>query len=96
MANMPRLLKQFHEKQAKKDDLRKQQELRKKKLLEDAREYFGYDIDPRDPKFQAMEEKREEEARLLAKQKKKEERAAKKMARVTSWLYYRFCTFKPV
>ena len=52
---------------------------RQNKLLEEAREFFGYDIQRHDAQFKAYEEtKKEEELKLLKKQKKEERHAKRK------------------
>jgi len=43
--------------------------------MEEARDYFGYNIDPKDPRFEEMKLKKEEEEMKLAKKKKKEAKA---------------------
>lgn len=67
--------------EAKKAEAHKQQE-KKAKLLEEAREFFGYDVDPRDAKFQEMLEQKELQRKKEAKAKKKQDAAAKLVARM--------------
>ncbi|XP_064625623.1 large ribosomal subunit protein mL64-like [Lineus longissimus] len=84
MEKMPELIAQYEAKLRKKEaDVRKSEE-RKKRLLEEAKEFFGYDIDYRDPKFKQLQELKEAEAKKLAKQKKKEEKLRRMTASLTS------------
>jgi len=75
MSRMPQFIKEFH---AKKEKAAEQEQLQKAKhleLLEEARDYFGYSIDPRDPRFEEMKLKKEEEEIKEKKKKKKEAKA---------------------
>jgi len=69
---MPQYIKEFHAKQEKRAEKEREQEAKKHELMEEARDYFGYSIDPRDPRFEEMKLKKEEEEKMQAKKKKKE------------------------
>ncbi|XP_064607059.1 large ribosomal subunit protein mL64-like [Liolophura sinensis] len=82
MAEMDKWIKQYNKRlDAKKAEAHKQQ-AKKAKLLEEAREFFGYDVDPRDAKFQEMLEQKELQRKKEAKAKKKQDAAAKLVARI--------------
>lgn len=80
MSKMPQYIQQYRERLTKAEAQERSLESKRKALLEEARDYFGYDIDPRDPRFEQMKEKKEEEEKKLKKKKKKEEKIAKFMA----------------
>ena len=77
MAKMPQYVAQYKKKLLKQQDELKKLEIKKKALLEEARDYYGYRIDERDPRFSQLQEKKEEEELLEKKRKKKEEKKAK-------------------
>lgn len=77
MAKMPQIIDEYRGKLAKADQLEEEREAKRRVLLEEARDYFGYDIDPHDPRVERMQEMKEEEERKLKKQKKKEAKNAK-------------------
>jgi hypothetical protein len=79
MAKMPQLIQEYRSKLAKADEQELQREAKRRALLEEARDYFGFNIDPRDPRFERMQEMKEEEEKKLKKLKKKE-------AKTTRWL----------
>ncbi|XP_005815950.1 growth arrest and DNA damage-inducible proteins-interacting protein 1 [Xiphophorus maculatus] len=79
MAKMPKMVEDWRrEKREAKQKLKEEKE-RKTKLLAEARERFGYNVDPRSPKFLEMVaeiEKEEKKKRKLLKRRQKEEQAA--------------------
>jgi len=77
MAKMPEYINQYRAKLAKADEAERKQQEKRKALVDEAREYFGYDLDPRDPRFEQMQLKKEEEEKNLKKKKKKEDKLAK-------------------
>lgn len=76
MAKMPKMIADWRkEKQEAKKKL-KEDKAKKERLLAEARERFGYAIDPRSSKFQEMLaeiEKEEKKKRKLLKRRKREE-----------------------
>ncbi|KAF4092722.1 hypothetical protein AMELA_G00024100 [Ameiurus melas] len=76
MAKMPKMIADWRkEKQDAKRKL-KEEKAKKERLLAEARERFGYALDPRSPKFQEMLaeiEKEEKKKRKLLKRRKREE-----------------------
>jgi len=76
------------------DDLRKRknkklaaaQAVRDKReqVIEEVRQYFGYQLSPKDPKFQEVLEKKEKEEKKLAKEAKKQDKFAREMAKLAS------------
>lgn len=79
MTKMPKMVEDWRrEKREAKQKLKEEKE-RKAKLLAEARERFGYNVDPRSPKFLEMVaeiEKEEKKKRKLLKRRQKEEQAA--------------------
>lgn len=76
MKKMPGFIKEFQGKLLK--DSEKELDMQKKKqvLLDEAREFFGYNISPLDPRFEQMKLQKEEEERKgkkLLKKKKNQE-----------------------
>jgi len=82
MAKMDQWIEEYKVRLAKKDAEVQKKEERKRKILEEAREYFGYYVDPRDAKFQEMLEEKEAQEKLLAKKQKKEKKLEKMAARL--------------
>ncbi|XP_014780382.1 growth arrest and DNA damage-inducible proteins-interacting protein 1 [Octopus bimaculoides] len=83
MKAMPKLIAEFHKQTEQKQLLQKKQEEKKAKLLEEARAYFGYSVDPRDEKFKQMLAEKEAAEKKAAKQQKKAEKMAKVTARLS-------------
>ena len=52
MAKMDEWITNYRQRLVQKDAEAQKKEEKKRKLLEEAREYFGYYVDPRDAKFQ--------------------------------------------
>jgi len=77
MAKMPEIIKQYRTRLAKADELELVQENKKQVLMSEAREFFGYDLDRSDPRFEQMALAKEEEEKKLKKKKRKEEKLVK-------------------
>ncbi|ELU18930.1 hypothetical protein CAPTEDRAFT_226802 [Capitella teleta] len=76
MAAMPKYI-QEHKARLLKTEAEEAAALAKQKeLMEEARDYYGYEIARNDPRFVLMVEMKEEEAKAAKKQKKKEDRDA--------------------
>jgi len=75
MARMPQFIKEYHAKIEKAAEQEREREAKKRELLEEARDYFGYSIDPRDPRFEEMKLQKEEEEKKQRKKAKKEAKA---------------------
>ena len=80
---MPQFVKEYNTRLEKIAETERQQEAKKQELMEEARDYFGYSIDPRDPRFEEMKLQKEEEEKKVAKKKKKEAKAIR-LAQVLS------------
>jgi len=72
---MPQFIKEYHAKLEKAAEQERQDEAKKRALLEEARDYFGYSIDPRDVRFEQMKLQKEEEEKKQRKKDKKEAKA---------------------
>ncbi len=82
MEKMDGWIKEYRLKQEELDNETKKKEEKKAKLLEEAREYFGYKVDFRDAKFKEMLETKAKEDKKVAKLRKKEDRDARLKARL--------------
>ena len=74
LAKMPKYIAELQNKQKKLDAEEKQRLEKREALLQEAKEYFGYAIDTRDPRFRQMQEMKAEEEKKLKKKRKKEEK----------------------
>ena len=77
MSKMPEYIEKYRQRLHKHKAAELQGEQKRKDMMLEARQYFGYKIDPSDPRFQEMVEKREEERRKEKKKQRKLERAAR-------------------
>ncbi len=82
MANMPKWIEKFKEQQLKQDAVERQISQKSKDLLDEAREFYGYSVDQRDPRFAQMLEMKEEAERL----ERRKQRKARKEASTLSTL----------
>jgi len=80
MEKMPEIIAAYKNTIAKRRDEEKRVDDKRKVLLEEARDYFGFTIDVRDPRFIQMKEDRDEAEISRRKEKKKAERELKKAA----------------
>ncbi|XP_074640173.1 large ribosomal subunit protein mL64-like [Tubulanus polymorphus] len=83
MAKMPELIAGYEQRLKAKEEQMKKQEEKKQKLLEEAHEFFGYEIDSRDARFKQLQELKDKEEAKLAKQRKKEAKLARLQAKLT-------------
>ncbi len=80
MEKMPQLIEEFRKRLHKVEEKEAERKAKVQELVEEARDFYGYDVDPRDPRFQEMVEKKEEEARMAKKKQQKEQRKALNVA----------------
>lgn len=76
MAKMPKMIADWRKEKREAKRKLKEDKAKKDRLLAEARERFGYALDPRSPKFQEMLadiEKEEKKKRKLLKRQKREE-----------------------
>ncbi|KAF7255228.1 hypothetical protein EG68_07105 [Paragonimus skrjabini miyazakii] len=71
LQTMPELIDKFQTRQSKQYAVSETEVQRKKAIMEEARDRFGYYVDPRDPKFQKLREEIEEREKTARKQLKK-------------------------
>jgi len=74
MSQMPKWIEEFKKKQQTIETAAKEKAAKKEALLEEARDYFGYNIQANDPKFKQMLEERELQEKTEKKKRKKEEK----------------------
>ncbi|XP_076341099.1 large ribosomal subunit protein mL64-like [Tachypleus tridentatus] len=88
IAKLDALKKEFYEQQAKKIADAKVQKEKKERMIEEVRQFLGYNIDPKDPKFKEMLEKKEKEEKRAEKEARKKEKQDKilaKLAQSSTW-----------
>lgn len=76
MAKMPKMVADWRREKHESSRKAKEEKVRRAKLLAEARERFGYAVDPRSPKFLDMVaeiEKEEKKKKKLIKRRQKEE-----------------------
>lgn len=73
MANLDKWIADYHAKAEKKKAEQLMLKQKKEKLIDEICEYLGYEIDPRDPRFQEAVEQREKEQKKARKVKKQQE-----------------------
>ncbi|VDO05833.1 unnamed protein product [Rodentolepis nana] len=71
LERLPEMMKKYQASQAKKFEAAKAMDEKRRQLLEDARDKFGYYVDHRDQKFLKMVEEKQEEEKLAKKATKK-------------------------
>ncbi|KAJ0058046.1 hypothetical protein NL108_007270 [Boleophthalmus pectinirostris] len=79
MAKMPKMVADWRREKREAKVKLKEEKARRAKLLAEARERFGYNVDPRSPKFLEMVaeiEKEEKKKKKLLKRRQREEQAA--------------------
>ncbi|XP_020376830.1 growth arrest and DNA damage-inducible proteins-interacting protein 1 [Rhincodon typus] len=87
MAKMPKMVEDWRREKRELKIQQREEKARRERLLSEARERFGYSIDPRSSKFQEMVkelEKEEKKKRKLMKRRKKEETSGSEVAAGTS------------
>ncbi|RWS02927.1 growth arrest and DNA damage-inducible proteins-interacting protein 1-like protein, partial [Dinothrombium tinctorium] len=82
LKKLPQLKKEFFAKLESKRLEAEAERTKKEKLIQDIREYLGYDVDPGDIRFQEALLKKEEEDKLKAKAEKKISKQAKLLAKI--------------
>lgn len=73
MANLDKWIADYHAKNEKKAAEQLALKQKKEKLIDEICEYLGYEIDPRDPRFQEAVEQRDKEQKKARKVKKQQE-----------------------
>lgn len=79
MAKMPKMVADWRREKHETSRKAREEKARRAKLLAEARERFGYSVDPRSPKFLDMVaeiEKEEKKKKKLMKRRQKEEQTA--------------------
>ncbi|KAG5448181.1 hypothetical protein CSKR_105689 [Clonorchis sinensis] len=71
MKKMPELIEKHELQKSKQHSISELEEQKRKAVLEEARDRFGYYLDPRDPKFIKLKQEIEEREKLAKKQQKK-------------------------
>jgi len=82
MANLDKWISEYYGKIEKKKAEVEALKQKKEKLIDEICEYLGYDIDPRDPRFQEAVDQREKEQKKARKVKKQQESYEKMIAKL--------------
>ncbi|KAI1290357.1 Growth arrest and DNA damage-inducible proteins-interacting protein 1 [Halotydeus destructor] len=82
VAKLPKAIEDFYKKIEAKKKEAELEKIKKEKLVQEVREYLGYDVSPGDSRFQEALKKKDEEERKASKQSKKQEKAAQIMAKI--------------
>ncbi|TKR95190.1 hypothetical protein L596_009390 [Steinernema carpocapsae] len=83
-AKYPQLLKKYEASLVKAEAEKGEQEKETERRIREIQEYFGYWMDPKDPRFEVMLEQKEAEEKKAAKLAKRQDLLKKKIAAVTS------------
>ncbi|CAJ0962997.1 unnamed protein product, partial [Mesorhabditis belari] len=78
----PGLLAKYQAGQVKKEKEKDAQEVALEKKIREIQEYFGYWIDPKDPRFEVMFQQKQDEEKKAARQAKRLEKEKKTIAEV--------------
>ncbi len=76
LKQMPKLIEKFHVKHQKHVDEENEAKAKQEKLLDEARDHFGYDIPMRDPRFMEFKEAKRVEERDTKRKARREEKDA--------------------
>lgn len=82
MANLDKWIADYHAKNEKKKAEQLALKQKKENLIDEICEYLGYEIDPRDPRFQEAVEQRNKEQKKARKVKKQQEGYEKMIAKL--------------
>ena len=84
LKKLPAAKKEFFNRLQEKKRLESEEKAKREKVIQDVREFLGYDVAPGDTRFQEALAKKEEEELALKKASRKQEKQAKVMAALAS------------
>ncbi|GAB6029132.1 hypothetical protein CHUAL_004910 [Chamberlinius hualienensis] len=84
MANLAKWMAELQKRKDKKEAEVVAAKAKKDRLIEEVRQFFGYRLNPRDPKFQEVLEKKEKEERKAIKEAKKKDKFNLEMAKIAA------------
>lgn len=84
LKQLPKMKAEFMKKYDQKAEEEKQELVKREKLIQEVREYLGYNVAPGDSRFQEALQKMEEENKAVAKASKKQEKQAKILAQLAA------------
>ena len=84
LKQLPKIRQDFMKKYDQKVEEGKQELIKREKLIQEVREYLGYNVAPGDTRFQEALQKMEEENKAVAKASKKQEKQAKILAQLAA------------
>jgi len=82
LKQLPKWKKEFWDKYHKMHDDIEAEKLKKEKLIQEVREFVGYDLDPKDPRFEEALIKKDEENKRLSKAARKQEKQKQTLERL--------------
>ena len=82
LKKLPQIKKEFWAKYHQMHDEKEQEKAKKEKLVQEVREFVGYDLDPKDPRFEEALLKKDEERKKELKAQKKQEKAKMALERL--------------
>lgn len=82
LKQLPKWKKEFWDKYKKMNDDIEAEKQKKEKLIQEVREFVGYDLDPKDPRFEEALVKKDEENKRLSKAARKQERQKQTLERL--------------
>ncbi|XGW22165.1 hypothetical protein V3C99_004838 [Haemonchus contortus] len=82
LQNYPEMLAKYEASQVKAEKERDEKEIALENRIREIQEYFGYWMDPKDPRFEVMLQQKEQEEKKAAKLAKKAEQQKKRIADV--------------
>jgi hypothetical protein len=78
-----KMLEEYYEEKAQSIDLKKMEGEELQRKVREVQEYFGYWVDPKDPRFEFMLEQRTDEIKLQDKLEKQKVNKGRKRLRIT-------------
>lgn len=84
LKQLPKIKQEFMKKYDQKIEEEKQELTKREKLIQEVREYLGYNVAPGDTRFQEALQKMEEENKAVAKASRKQEKQARILAQLAA------------
>jgi len=84
LKKLPQAKKEFWDKFNAKKELEEEEKRKRDRVIQEVREYLGYDVSPGDTRFQEALTKKQEEELVVAKASRKQEKQAKILAALSA------------
>ena len=82
LKQLPKFKKEFWQRYHEMQDQLREEKAKKEKLIQEVREFVGYDLDPKDPRFEEALLKKDEEKKREMKAQKKQEKVKAALERL--------------